>query len=70
MEAREILASELKQLTDARNDRDILSRFLALIPQDVLWETLRAKTVGDVQATRKRIEDAASVWIFEDEEDE
>ena len=75
-EARKILRAELNQLSQAKDDRDALSKFLREIPRDVLNETAERVAAGNgafvvenyrsSHALKKEIEDAATVWIFQD----
>lgn len=68
--ARELLAYELEQGQQCEKDRQILSEFLAAVPQDALRGTLR-RLAGEVDAAdelQKRVEDASPELIFDDED--
>lgn len=66
-QAEALLASELKQLAEARADRNTLANFLREVPQDALRGTAKRLAVdnGSVEDVIRSVEDASPYVIFD-----
>jgi len=62
-EAKTLLAAELQQKDDYKQRLDIVSEFLAEIPDDALRVALKARSLNNFEQEKKRIEDA-STWVI------
>lgn len=70
--ARELLAKDLAERDKLKQQRDELSAFLAAIPLDALRGTIKrlVSDESEIAARIKLIEDASSVWIFSNRDDD
>jgi hypothetical protein len=71
-EARNLLAAELKELAEVKDDRRVLAEFLAKVPQDALRGTLKrmASSESAIADLEKKVEDASPVVIFDEDSDD